>query len=126
MNPLSLTGAFIISFALLSYGVSSISIQRFRLITPSVLIALSLGVLLDITAVGFMIAGSGLLPISLHGFLGFVAMLTMIIDAALIWKIYLKQGFDAEISTAVVTYTKYAYAWWLIAYFTGSILVIWR
>ena len=77
MNPLSLTGAFIISFALLSYGVSSISIQRFRLITPSVLIALTLGVLLDITAVGFMIAGSGLLPISLHGFLGFVVMLTM-------------------------------------------------
>ena len=125
MNPLSLTGAFIISFALLSYGVSSISIQRFRLITPSVIIALTLGVLLDITAVAFMIAGSGLLPISLHGFLGFVAMLTMIIDAVLIWRIYIKNGFDSEISNAVATYTKYAYAWWLIAYFTGSILVIW-
>ncbi len=125
MNPLSLTGAFIISFALLSYGVSSISIQRFRLITPSVLIALTLGVLLDITAVGFMIAGSGLFPISLHGVMGFVAMLTMILDAVLIWRIYMKNGLDSEISNAVVTYTKYAYVWWLIAYFTGSILVIW-
>jgi hypothetical protein len=125
MNPLSLTGAFIISLALLFYGVSSISIQRFRIITPSVLITLTLGVLLDITAVGFMIAGSGLLHISLHGFLGFVAMLSMIIDAVLIWRIYLKQGLDAEISNAVATYTKYAYVWWLIAYFTGSILVIW-
>ena len=125
MNPLSLTGAFIISFALLSYGVSSISIQRFRLITPSVLIALTLGVLLDITAVGFMIAGSGLFPISLHGVMGFVAMLTMILDAVLIWRIYMKNGFDSEISNVVATYTKYAYIWWLIAYFTGSILVIW-
>lgn len=126
MNPLSLIGAFIISFALLSYGISSISIQRFRLITPSVLIALTLGVLLDIVAVGFMIAGSGLFPISLHGYLGFAAMITMIIDAVLIWKIYLKTGFDAEISKAVATYTKFAYVWWLISYFTGSILVIWR
>ena len=125
MNPLSLIGAFIVSFALLSYGVSSISIQRFRLITPSVLIALTLGVLLDITAVGFMIAGSGLFPISLHGVMGFVAMLTMILDAVLIWRIYMKNGLDSEISNAVVTYTKYAYVWWLIAYFTGSILVIW-
>ena len=126
MNPLSLTGAFIISFALLSYGVSSISIQRFRLITHWVLITLTLGVLLDITAVGFMVAGSDLFPITLHRLLGFVALITMIVDAVLIWSIYLKNGIDAEISNAVAMYTRYAYAWWLIAYFTGSILVIWR
>ena len=126
MNPLSLIGAFIVSFALLSYGVSSISIQRFRLITPSVLITLTLGVLLDITAVGFMIAGSGLFPLSLHEIMGSVAMVTMILDAVLIWRIYIKNGFDSEISNAIATYTKCAYAWWLIAYFTGSILVIWR
>lgn len=126
MNPLSIIGAFIITLALLSYGVGSISVQRFRFVTPSVLFFLTLGVLLDFTAVTFMIIGATKSPFSLHGILGYTAMFTMVIDAFLIWRFYLKNGFDTEIEKNLITYTKVAYTWWIIAYFTGSLLVIWK
>lgn len=126
MNPLSLIGAFIITLALLSYGVGSISVQRFKFVTPSVLIFLTLGVIFDFTAVAFMVIGSDKTPFSIHGLLGYSAMLTMILDTFFIWRFYLKNGFDFEIHKKIVTYSKFAYGWWLIAYLTGSLLVIWK
>ncbi len=126
MNPLSLIGAFIITLALLSYGVGSISVQRFKIVTPSVLIFLTLGVIFDFTAVAFMIIGSGKTPFSIHGLLGYSAMLTMVLDTFFIWRFYLRNGFDVEISKNIITYAKFAYGWWVIAYLTGSLLVIWK
>jgi hypothetical protein len=126
MNPLSIVGAFIITLALLSYGIGSIAVQRFKIVTPGILIFLTLGVLLDITAVTFMIMGSSKGIFTPHGILGYSAMITMIINLILIWQWYFKNGFDTTISNSVVLYSKIAYAWWLIAYITGSILVIWQ
>jgi hypothetical protein len=91
-----------------------------------VLIFLSLGVLLDFVAVTLMIMGSRRGVFSPHGILGYSAMLTMIINLILIWQWYIKNGFDSIISKSILEYTKYAYAWWLIAYITGSLLVIWK
>jgi hypothetical protein len=125
MNLLAIVGAFIITLALLSYGVGSIAVQRFKIVTPGVLIFLTLGVLLDITAVTFMIIGSDHGAFTKHGILGYAAMLTMIINLIFIWWWYLKNGFDSIISKPILLYSKIAYAWWLIAYITGSLLVIW-
>lgn len=126
MNPLSIIGAFVITLALLSYGIGSISLQRFKLVTPLVLIFLTLGVMLDLTAVIFMIIGSNKTAFTVHGVLGYSAMLTMILDTFFVWRFYFKKGFDAEISKNVINYTKFAYLWWVIAYLTGSSLIIWR
>ena len=125
MQPLAIIGAFIITLALLSYGVGSIAVQRFKIVTPGVLIFLTLGVLLDIIAVSFMIIGSDKGAFTPHGYLGYSAMLTMIINLILIWWWYFKNGFDSIISKSVLLYSKIAYVWWLIAYITGSVLVIW-
>jgi hypothetical protein len=125
MNPLSIVGAFIITLALLSYGIGSIAVQRFKIVTPGVLIFLTLGVLLDITAVIFMIIGSSKGAFTAHGILGYSAMLTMIINLVLIWRCYFKNGFDSIINNSVLLYSKIAYGWWVIAYITGSALVIW-
>jgi len=126
LNPLSIIGAFIITLALLSYGIGSISVQRFKLVTPAVLTFLTLGVVLDLTAVTFMIIGSGNSAFSIHGILGYSAMATMVLDTFFIWRLFLKNGFDSEISKTIVTYAKFAYLWWVIAYLTGSLLVIWK
>jgi len=126
MNPLAIIGAFIITLALLSYGIGSISVQRFKLVTPAVLVFLTLGIILDFTAVGFMIIGSTKGIFTLHGILGYSAILTMLLDTFFIWRFYLKNGFDVEISKNIVTFSKYAYSWWVIAYLTGSLLVIWK
>ncbi len=125
MNILSIIGAFIITFALLSYGIGSISVMRFKIITRWVLIYISLGLLLDITAVGFMIAGSDNSPFNLHGIIGYTAILCMLVNVILLWKEFKEKGINSKISRNVIRYTKYAYLWWLIVYFTGSLLVIW-
>lgn len=126
MKLISLSGAFLITLALLSYGIGSISIQRFRLVTSGVLIFITLGVILDIIAVTFMIIGSLNTPFSLHGILGFSAVLTMIIDMILIWRCFFKNGLESVIDKRIVTYSRYAYGWWVLAYLTGSVLIIWK
>jgi hypothetical protein len=125
MNPLSVVGAFIITLSLLSYGIGSIAIQRFKIVTPGVLIFLSLGVLLDIVAVAFMIIGSSKGVFTLHGVLGYTALLTMIIDLFQIWRFYIENGFDKVIRKSLINYSKFAFTWWVITYITGSVLVIW-
>ena len=125
MNPLSLIGAFVITLALLSYGIGSISVQHFKLVSRGVLFFLTFGVLLDLTAIGFMISGSDKGVFSLHGILGFTASVTIVVDTALIWRSYLQNGIDSVINKSVLLFSKIAYAWWLIVYFTGSLLIIW-
>lgn len=126
MTSLSIIGAFVITLSLLSYGIASISIQRFKIVTPGVFVFLVLGVLLDLTAATFMIIGSSKGAFTPHGILGYSAMLTMIINLILIWWWYIKNGFDTIISNSILLYSKIAYGWWLIAYLTGSLLVIWQ
>ena len=125
MNLLAVFGAFIISLSLLSYGVGIIAVVRFKIVTPSILVFLTLGVLLDFVAVTMMVINSDNSLFSLHGLLGYSAMLTMIINVVLVWRCYFLNGFDSVISNQIVVYSKIAYAWWLIVYLTGSILVIW-
>jgi len=126
MQPLSIVGAFIITLALLSYGIGNIAVQQFKIVTPGVLIFLTLGVLLDVVAVTFMIIGSSKGAFTLHGILGYSAMLTMIVNLILIWQWYFKNGFDTMINNSILLYSKIAYGWWVIAYITGSVMVIWK
>lgn len=125
MNPLSIVGAFVITIALLSYGIGSIAVQRFKIITPGILIFISLGVFLDFIAITFMISGSSKGAFTLHGIFGYSATLTMVIDLFLIVRCYLKDGFDSNIKNSIVLYSKIAYGWWLFVYITGSLLIIW-
>lgn len=126
MNPLAISGAFIITFALLFYGIATIAIQRFKIITPYILVFLNVGLLLDLVAITFMIVGSDKSAFTLHGIIGYLATLTMIIDVFLIWRTFLKKGFDTVINKPILLYSRYAYIWWLIAYITGSLIVLWQ
>jgi hypothetical protein len=126
MNPVSMAGAFIITLSLLSYGIGSITLQRFKMVSPGVLWFLTLGVTLDIIATAFMIVGSQNTPFTLHGFLGYSALIAMFTDTILVWHLYLKEDINAFIGKKLRDYSKFAYLWWVIAYITGSILVIWR
>jgi hypothetical protein len=126
MSSISITGAFIITLSLLSYGIGSISLQRFKMVSPGVLWFLTMGVVLDIVATIFMIVGSQNTPFTLHGFLGYSALLIMLIDVILIWRIYLNEEINAFVGKKLLFYSKIAYSWWIVAYLTGSMLVIWR
>ncbi|MCF6333360.1 MAG: hypothetical protein L3J11_08750 [Draconibacterium sp.] len=124
MQFISMVGGFLVTFALLSYGIGSISLQRFKLVSPGVLWFLSMGIVLDIAATVCMIIGSQNTPFTIHGLLGYSAFLAMLADVILVWKIYINRGKNALINKPLDLYAKFAYGYWVIAYFTGSLLVI--
>ncbi|WP_346863752.1 hypothetical protein [uncultured Draconibacterium sp.] len=126
MNPLAIVGAFIITLSLLSYGIGSISLIRFKIVSSIVLIFLSLGILFDLAAITLMVLGAKGSPFTAHGIVGYSALLVMLVDAVSVWNIYIKRGIDAPVRKKLLRYTKFAYFWWVLAYFTGSLLVLWR
>ena len=116
-----LIGAITVTAALLAYSIGIITEQIKKKINYFILIFLTLGVILDITATSFMIYGSSNSAFTLHGMLGYSALLAMVIDTTLIWKSYLKNG--PIISRTLHRYSLAAYIYWIIAFITGSLLV---
>jgi hypothetical protein len=126
MNIYSMIGASIVIFALLSYSLSIITEQRIQLVTPFVLRFLSIGIILDITATIFMIIGSSKSAFSLHGILGYSSLAAMLIDTILIWRFHLTTKPGTVVTKQIHLYSRYAYAWWVIAFITGLMLVVFR
>jgi hypothetical protein len=91
-----------------------------------VLVFLSLGVIFDIIAVTLMVMGTTGTSFTTHGIFGYAAFLIMFVDTIVIWRFYFKKGLDARPNYKLVRFTKYAYMFWVIAYFTGSLIVLWR
>ncbi|MEZ5084161.1 MAG: hypothetical protein R2750_12050 [Bacteroidales bacterium] len=124
MNGLLITGSIIVTSALIAYSLGIIAEQRKKKITFFVLIFITIGILLDITATLFMIVGSPNSPFTLHGFLGYSALGVMLVDVLLIWKRFRKYGVGADVPKNLHIYSRYAYLWWVLAYITGGLLVV--
>ena len=123
MNAALMAGTRIVVLALISYSIGIITEQKKHKINSFVLVFLSLGIVLDITATIFMIAGSPNSPFTLHGFLGYSALGAMLVDTFLVWKFRLKNGLQ-DVPKGLHLYSRYAYLWWIIAFVTGSLLVV--
>ena len=123
MNATLMAGTRIVVLALIAYSVGIINEQKKHKIHSFVLVFLSLGIVLDITATIFMIAGSPNSPFTLHGFLGYSALGAMLVDTFLVWKFRLKNGLQ-DVPKGLHLYSRYAYLWWIIAFVTGSLLVV--
>ena len=126
MNPLAIVGAFVITLSFLAYGIGSISLVRFRIVGRIVVAFLSIGIILDIVAIGLMMLGSKGNPFTLHGYLGATAFFVMLVGTVWSWRMYLAFGRDCKARKNHIIYTKAAYGFWVMAYFTGSLIVIWR
>jgi hypothetical protein len=126
MNPYSMIGAGIVIFALLSYSLSIITEQRTRLVTPFVLRFLTIGIFLDVIATTFMIIGSSNSAFSLHGILGYSSLAGMLADTILIWRFHLSSKPGTIVPKGLHVFSRFAYAWWVIAFVTGLMLVVFR
>ena len=124
MNPTLTAGTRIVVLALIFYSIGILTEQRKHRVTNLVLIALTIGIVTDITATAFMILGSPNSPFTLHGFLGYSALAAMLIDTISIWRFRLKNGGNASVSKKLHLYSRYAYIWWVVAFVSGSLLVI--
>ena len=117
-------GAIVVTLALISYSIGVITEQRKRKLVKAVLLFVTIGIILDIIATVCMIIGSTNSPFTIHGFLGYSALIVMLIDVILIWKFYTQNGSEVSVPARLHRYTLYAYLWWVIAYITGSMLVM--
>ena len=124
MKIISMIGAIVVTLALISYSIGVITEQRKRKLVKAVLLFVTIGIILDIIATVCMIIGSTNSPFTIHGFLGYSALTAMLIDVVLIWKFYTQNGSEVSVPARLHRYTLYAYSWWVIAYITGSMLVM--
>jgi hypothetical protein len=124
MNPLLRAGTTIVIFALASYSFAVFTIHRKKILRRRILVFLTTGVALDITATIFMILGSSKGGFTLHGIIGYSSLLGMFTDAVLIWRQKLKKGSYSPLPHGLQIYSKYAYLWWVIAFITGGVLVV--
>jgi len=121
VNISILVGTITVTAALLAYSIAVLTEQFKKKVNKVVLIFLTSGLILDITATSFMIYGSSNSAFTLHGMLGYSALLAMLIDTYLIWKNYLK--FGEIIKKSIHQYSLIAYLWWIVAFITGGLLV---
>ncbi|OGO07360.1 MAG: hypothetical protein A2Y92_01915 [Chloroflexi bacterium RBG_13_57_8] len=121
MNPGLIRAVIVVTVALVFYSIGAITEQRKHAVTRHVLFFLTVGVLLDITSTALMITYSGNIPITVHGVIGYTALLAMLIDAILIWRHWRKNG-SGPVSKKLHRYTRIAYGWWVIAYIAGAII----
>lgn len=126
MNLFLSIGTKIVVLALVAYSVAIFTEQRKRHVTNRVLLFLTAGVLLDITATAFMIAGSSNTPFTLHGILGYSSLLAMLIDASLLWRYRLAHGNDTPVARGLHLYSRLAYIWWVLAFITGGAIAAGR
>jgi len=124
MKTISMIGATVVTLALISYSIGVITEQRKRKLVKNVLLFISLGIILDVAATLCMIIGSTNSPFTIHGFLGYSALLGMLIDVVLIWKFKINNDAGIKVPKPLHRYTLYAYLWWVVAYITGSLLVM--
>lgn len=124
MKQLAIFAASVVTLALISYSIAIISEQRKKLVINRVLVFLTLGVILDISATIMMIIVSENSPFTLHGILGYSSLTLMIIDAILLWRFRLQNGAGVVVSRTVHLYSRVAYIWWVLAYITGTMMVM--
>ncbi len=122
MKPILIAGSSLVTLALISYTVSFVKFHRAGRITKNILLFQTIGVILDVTATCLMIAGSSKGPFTLHGMLGYSSLALMLADTAFFWRSRNLEHSPSRLRN----YSKLAYIWWVMAYLTGSLLVMLR
>ena len=123
MNPILITGIFIVNLTLISYATAIIIQSRKNAIDKRVLNFLTIGVILDITSTICMIIGSGKV-ISFHGFIGYLSLAAMLTDTILSYLSVRRHGLNSVLSQKFIWWSQVAFIYWVLAYITGGILVM--
>jgi uncharacterized repeat protein (TIGR03987 family) len=123
MNPVLIRAVVVVTFALIAYTIGVITEQRKHMISRRVLAFFTLGIVLDVSSTVLMIIGSGKLPVTIHGFIGYSALSVMLVDTILIWR-WWRNTPDKEAPKGLNLYTRIAYGWWVLAYVAGAVIAI--
>ncbi len=123
MNPIRMAAVGTVTIALILYTIGTLKEQRGHRASAGVLGVLSAGLAFDVVATALMIAATGGIAPTVHGWLGYSALALMATDVALIWRHWRASG-DAPIPAGRHLYARLAYLYWVVAYFAGAALVM--
>lgn len=126
MKTITIIGIFLVHLALLFYSIGIISEQKSRLVRKNIIQFIGIGVIIDILATILMIAGSSKGLITVHGLIGYSGLTLMLIDFILLYRFFKQKGDRVEVPIKLHIYSRVAYIWWIVAYITGSLLIIFR
>ena len=124
MSTIIITGVIFIHIALVLYTIFIIKEHKYKRATKGVLGFITAAVLFDITATGCMMIGTVEKYFTLHGILGYTALVVMVTDAVFIWKHKLNFGSEMPFSKALNRNSKLGYVLWLAAFFTGEMVAV--
>ena len=126
MKPILIAGTSIVNLALISYSIAVFKQRKAKALTKNVMIFLSLGIILDITATICMVMGSSKGGVSLHGFIGYSSLLGMLIDTYFSYRKVSQNGLGCSLTTSFTRNTTLVYLYWVAAYITGALIVAFR
>ena len=123
MNVFLFFAMGVVTAALIFYTIFVFLKNKSKVLNIRICTILSLGALFDVSGTILMIIGSKRIPLTVHGIIGYTALLGMIVETILMWRHLVKHE-EAEINKSLNIYTWIAYSWWIIAYFAGGILAM--
>lgn len=123
MTPLRMAAVTCVTTALVLYTIGSLREQRSRRASRAALGFLTVAVIFDVTATGLMVLATRSAELTLHGGLGYSALAAMVLDTVLLWRHRARAG-EAEVPRGLHLYSRVAFLYWVVAYFTGAALVM--
>ena len=117
-------GVIFIHIALVLYSIFIYKERKYKRATNGVVGFITTAVLFDISATICMMIGTVEDWLTLHGVLGYTAVVVMVTDAIFIWKHRNKHGSEVPFSDTLNRNSKLGYILWLVALGTGELLAV--
>lgn len=125
LNPFLIAGIILVNLALVLYAAGLVLELRRGRINRTLVALFASGVAADISATALMIIGSHRIPITLHGVLGYTALLGMIANLVMIVS-FLRTKDGCVLPRRIRIVSSCCFAWWVIVYIAGALLVAGR
>jgi hypothetical protein len=123
MSPVRLAAVATVTLAMILSAIGIVKEQRARRASGAVRAFLTLGVTFDISATALMVIATGSFAATLHGALGYSALALMFVDTVLLWRHWAAHRL-ADVPRGLHLFSRFAYLYWVVAYFTGAALVM--
>jgi hypothetical protein len=121
MNPYLYLGVAFATVALLFYSLFYWRNRKRELVTRGGCLLQMTGLDFDIAGTVLMIVGSKNIPLTVHGIIGYSALLAMLVKTAITWR----QGLRGEKRSAgAKAFGSVAYFWWILAYLAGGMIAM--
>lgn len=125
MKPILIAAVIIVHLALLFYSIAILHQVRSRTFSKLLMATLSLGLLFDVVSTVCMVIGSGK-GYTLHGFIGYSSLACMMADTIASWRRVSRFGIGSPVPALFNRWSVAAYVYWICAYITGALIVMWR